>query len=902
MPGNKCKNFLSIIFKLYCGIVTTIKVYRVLVVAMRRKVTFFLVALLVMSGVSLGVTAINLGMPASAPTVPLSESPDNDKVLWTEFHYGRLVLAPYEVVTWGNYSIRYSITSVNVNLQTYSILFNVTDLRTNTSSSFEVNDTGDWIDVFQNGMFWIWVDDVFIGLNGNVQVYLFVGDQVLRNPRAYERVTFYTTIPDGDLYMWEFSDGYKVNTTYNSLSRWFYSEGTYNVTVTVIRRNETLIARGGPIVVSGVNMPPMVNLTVYEVGDPSSVVDYGLLWFSVGKTMDFNGIQLTLVDVDFDRDSVIIRATKPDNTTVETIVHKDSAIDVFNDDSFVVSLENVFAGLDGHLISALYVYSPQSSIPHNATFQVGHRYLLTVNADDEDGEVIATILDIYNPYMESYDDAFIWMPAYNSSTDIIAWAIDDCFMYQYEYDTFLVSGIPSELGSLDVQYKKPSVVSYPITIGEQVEHDNYTIRLVDVDVLEGNRKALISVTTPVGAQTIYITNLNAVVTVGDFPDELTLVLYNTTFNATTGEFRAILGILNSTESIEPPLPAGVPVLLEAVSSGGIGKVQYEWDFNGNGITDTTGKQVVKLFEHPGEYSLTLTAKTESGQELNITKTVEVVSTAPLLKNHSPIYIDGDDDFTPENGVVGGSGTADDPYVIEGWFINATTDGISIQNTRKYFVIRNCLVSSTDDFGSGIWLSNVTNGQIYNNTIKGDTGIVLTYTTNVTIYNNTISGNNDGVSLWYSTNVTIYLNSIAGGASVSNSNVTWHSLTPLIYEYNDRMFTNYLGNYWSDYNGTDTNGDGIGDSPYVINDNNIDEYPLMAPPSNYSTVTPRSKGDVNGDGEINAVDALLYLKYAVGLDISPYHLDPQFDDLTGDGKITVADALKVLRIAVGLEPI
>jgi hypothetical protein len=36
------------------------------------------------------------------------------------------------------------------------------------------------------------------------------------------------------------------------------------------------------------------------------------------------------------------------------------------------------------------------------------------------------------------------------------------------------------------------------------------------------------------------------------------------------------------------------------------------------------------------------------------------------------------------------------------------------------------------------------------------------------------------------------------------------------------------NYWSDYNGTDNNGDGIGDTPYIINDENQDNYPLMNP--------------------------------------------------------------------------
>lgn len=35
-----------------------------------------------------------------------------------------------------------------------------------------------------------------------------------------------------------------------------------------------------------------------------------------------------------------------------------------------------------------------------------------------------------------------------------------------------------------------------------------------------------------------------------------------------------------------------------------------------------------------------------------------------------------------------------------------------------------------------------------------------------------------------------------------------------------------GNYWSDYNGTDTDGDGIGDTPYIIDILNQDRYPLM----------------------------------------------------------------------------
>jgi hypothetical protein len=35
-----------------------------------------------------------------------------------------------------------------------------------------------------------------------------------------------------------------------------------------------------------------------------------------------------------------------------------------------------------------------------------------------------------------------------------------------------------------------------------------------------------------------------------------------------------------------------------------------------------------------------------------------------------------------------------------------------------------------------------------------------------------------------------------------------------------------GNYWSDYDGGDSDGDGIGDTPYYIDEGNVDHYPLM----------------------------------------------------------------------------
>jgi nitrous oxidase accessory protein NosD len=81
----------------------------------------------------------------------------------------------------------------------------------------------------------------------------------------------------------------------------------------------------------------------------------------------------------------------------------------------------------------------------------------------------------------------------------------------------------------------------------------------------------------------------------------------------------------------------------------------------------------------------------------------------------------------------------------------------------------------------------------------------------------------------SNNNHIYRNNFINNTDSINSsestNNIWNSLSKITYTYNGNRYTKYLGNYWDDYEGTDVDGDGIGDSQYSINTDK-DIYPLM----------------------------------------------------------------------------
>jgi putative cofactor-binding repeat protein/parallel beta-helix repeat protein len=135
-----------------------------------------------------------------------------------------------------------------------------------------------------------------------------------------------------------------------------------------------------------------------------------------------------------------------------------------------------------------------------------------------------------------------------------------------------------------------------------------------------------------------------------------------------------------------------------------------------------------------------------------------------------------------------------------------------------------------DMGVGICCNYGSNSTIRANSIADcGAGISLTYSDNNTIIQNNIQKCGVSVSIYVSNNNSFYGNNfIDNSQHVSERHD--HFLMPgsYLYSVNNKWDNGTTGNYWSNYTGTDADGDGIGDTAYHIYENYTDHYPLMAP--------------------------------------------------------------------------
>ncbi len=118
------------------------------------------------------------------------------------------------------------------------------------------------------------------------------------------------------------------------------------------------------------------------------------------------------------------------------------------------------------------------------------------------------------------------------------------------------------------------------------------------------------------------------------------------------------------------------------------------------------------------------------------------------EEHTPIRIDNGSEFAKqaEKENWTGEGTEENPYIIEGYEINGTERGnaLYIGNVSDHFTVKECYLHNAsgknDEYfrNTGLYLYNVSNGRIKNNTfLSNQNGMKLISTHNLTIIDNTV---------------------------------------------------------------------------------------------------------------------------------------------------------------------
>jgi nitrous oxidase accessory protein NosD len=208
-----------------------------------------------------------------------------------------------------------------------------------------------------------------------------------------------------------------------------------------------------------------------------------------------------------------------------------------------------------------------------------------------------------------------------------------------------------------------------------------------------------------------------------------------------------------------------------------------------------------------------------------------------------------------NIVLDGAGfTLHGPYdgaVSDIWFIGEGTGQLAKSTQVQYTIgvdlgspsVEGVVIENLNikNFSIGMYVWTRSNTVVGNAVSENIIGILLSGS-NATVTKNFIANNQRGLFFGFNNaEGTIPSDIIINRNAFENNVVQLNGCE--CKDYNTTEFPHNWddgkeGNYWSDYNGTDTNNDGIGDTPYFIDILNQDRFPLMQRPAKPQVLHPK----------------------------------------------------------------
>jgi parallel beta-helix repeat protein len=147
--------------------------------------------------------------------------------------------------------------------------------------------------------------------------------------------------------------------------------------------------------------------------------------------------------------------------------------------------------------------------------------------------------------------------------------------------------------------------------------------------------------------------------------------------------------------------------------------------------------------------------------LTLVAFLPIASGTANFVDRGPIRIDSDQGLNSANGLTGGGGTAENPYLIEGWRIvdldTSNPIAIIIGNTTAFIVVRGVDVSGA---GIGISITNARNVTVSDSRFSNNTfAVSVDHSQDCSIVNNTFTDNHYAVFVFDGSKNTIVKNNV-----------------------------------------------------------------------------------------------------------------------------------------------